>query len=594
MVRRAKEYAQNGVSNVTRTMLIASVCACLSLLSGCGDGNDGIITASTSQDIIEQIDNADTLAMVSPDKALAILRDIDRSAIVDEQSQAYYNMVYSEASYFSGIASDNDSLTYAAKEYYHTSEEHGRRARAYFQHGLVEHAAARHPEAMLAYMEAEASLAIEPNPMLEGLVHQAKGDIYSIGCLYQNAYDSFEVSMRCFERAERADFAAYAHFNLGCLALAKRDLDTALMWLTKARDYAIESDDKTFLSVILHPLTELYLQQGDIEACMESLDMYETHSCPVIDESHNLAIEAVVAAEMGNMRRAYQLLDDAENHKVPHEPLIDYAKYYIYRLEGNDKEALHWLERSNQRQDSTILMVLNNPVLNYQIGKLQSHLEAERTERELLNRNREQEIRHAKEVEEHERKVNISIIITIAIIIVGIAIYIKHRWNKMSRDIANYMATINELRLTNDRESKPLTEAVDRLYNDRLEVLNHLCETYYEHSDTSRQATKVFERVRETIESIKSDEQRLAELESLVDSCRNGLMSKLREQCPKLNSREQRVALYSYAGFSSRAICIFMESNPVALSKIKYRIKSKIKECNAPDAEILISGIIDR
>lgn len=253
MTRGVIERMKSVMGSVKMALTIIIVGLCLHLLSGCGEITKEESGKRTPEDIIAKIDGADTLSMNRPEEAIAILRSIDRSAIVDEQSQAYYNMVYSEASYFSGVASDNDSLTYAAKEYYHTSDDHGRRARAYFQHGLVEHAASRHPEAMLAYMEAEASLAIEPNPMLEGLVHQAKGDIYSIGCLFQNAYDSFEISMRCFERAERSDFVAYAHFNLGCLALAKRDLDTADYWLTQARDYAIMSDDKAFLSVVLHP-----------------------------------------------------------------------------------------------------------------------------------------------------------------------------------------------------------------------------------------------------------------------------------------------------------------------------------------------------
>ena len=594
MAYRVREYRTRGMGNTKTWLAIAIVGLCSYMLYGCAGAKEEKRATSTPQDIIAQIERADTLSMNFPEEAIAILRGIDRSAIVDEASLALYNMLCSEASYFSGVASDNDSLTYAAKEYYHTSNEHGRRARAYFQHGLVEHAASHHPEAMLAYMEAEASLAITPNPMLEGLVHQAKGDIYSIGCLYQNAYDAFEISMRCFERAERSDFVAYAHFNLGCLALAKRDLDTAHSWLIMARDYAIVSNDKAFLSVILHPLSELYVQQGNIEACAETLEMYDTYDCPILDESHHLAIKAILSAEVGAVEEAYALLDNAEQHEQPNEPLIDYAKYYVNRLVSNDKEALKWLEHSNERQDNTILTVLNNPVLNYQIGKLQSPLEAERIEHELIKRNREQEIRHAEEVRKHQRAITISIITIIVIILISVVVYVKYRWNRMSRDIANYMATINELRLTNSHKSQPLSEAIDRLYNDRLQIINHLCETYYEHSDSSRQATKVFERVRETIESIKSDEHRIAELEGLVDSCRDGLMSKLREQCPKLNKRELRVALYSYAGFSSRAICIFMESNPVALSKVKYRIKSKIKESNAPDAEILISGIIDR
>ena len=156
------------------------------------------------------------------------------------------------------------------------------------------------------------------------------------------------------------------------------------------------------------------------------------------------------------------------------------------------------------------------------------------------------------------------------------------------------MDTINELQLTTSKSAyQPLTEAVSHLYKDRLTDLNRFCETYYEHSDTTRQTVKVFEQVRSTIEAIKCDKARLEELEDLVNSCRDDLMSRLREQCPKLNEKELRVALYSYAGFSSRAICVFIESNPIALSKMKYRIKAKIKESNAPDAEMLIAAISD-
>lgn len=238
--------------------------------------------------------------------------------------------------------------------------------------------------------------------------------------------------------------------------------------------------------------------------------------------------------------------------------------------------ANEWLQRVNNRLDTMILEAAGQPVLNYQIDLLQNTLEHE-----------ENELRAS-------RQRNIAIYVSIAILISLLLGFLRGLVVKKNRDIQRYIETIHDLQLTPHRSSDSLSEAVDKLYNDRLNDLNHLCETYYEHSDTSRHATKVFEQVRQTIEAIKGDEARITELESLVNNCKGNLMTKLREQCPKLNIKEQRVVLYSYAGFSSRAICIFMETNPVALSKIKYRIKLKIKECNAPDADLLISSIGDR
>ena len=303
--------------------------------------------------------------------------------------------------------------------------------------------------------------------------------------------------------------------------------------------------------------------------------MHEKCGYEIFDLSHHYSLLAIISAVRDDKEAAYDYIELAESAEPQHEVLITYAKYCVNRIFGNDSEALKWLEWSNQRQDDTILSALEQPVLNYQIGKLQSTIESKEREARLRSQR------------------NIAIYIIVAVAVVAIFAYVLGRMRKKNRDIQHYIETINELQLTRSDSSAPMAEAVDLLYNDRLVDLNRLCETYYDHSDTSRHAAKVFEQVRQTIESIKSDEGRLAELEGLVNNFRGGLMSKLRSQCPKLNERELKVALYSFAGFSSRAICIFVESNPVALSKIKYRIKTKIKESGAVDADMLISAMND-
>ena len=173
----------------------------------------------------------------------------------------------------------------------------------------------------------------------------------------------------------------------------------------------------------------------------------------------------------------------------------------------------------NKRLESSILKAAEQPVLNYQIDLLQNTLDKE--ERELrITRQR-----------------NVSTYVMIAVLLSLLLGFIRGYAAKKNRDIQRYIETIHELQLTTNNSSDSLSEAVDHLYNDRLNDLNRLCETYYEHSDTSRHATKVFEQVRETIESIKCDEARIKELEQLVNSCRGNLMAKLKEQCPKLNTK---------------------------------------------------------
>jgi FixJ family two-component response regulator len=71
-------------------------------------------------------------------------------------------------------------------------------------------------------------------------------------------------------------------------------------------------------------------------------------------------------------------------------------------------------------------------------------------------------------------------------------------------------------------------------------------------------------------------------------------MRRLRQLLPKLSERDYRVALYSFAGFSNRAIAIFIDSDPVSVSKIKYNIKTKIKSVESVDVSALVAALSEK
>ena len=65
---------------------------------------------------------------------------------------------------------------------------------------------------------------------------------------------------------------------------------------------------------------------------------------------------------------------------------------------------------------------------------------------------------------------------------------------------------------------------INTIYRDRFSELNALCETYYDHSGSTRQKNLVFNQLSDTIESIKGDNKRLKEMEEAVNNYRNNLM----------------------------------------------------------------------
>lgn len=565
MLRHIANLATRGM--LRRAMLCGIVVMVVApFMSSCGH----------STEIERAINQAEFLAEKSPDKALEIVSTIDRGQIGNSELMARYALVYSEVCYYNRHLVTSDSLTRIAVAYYDDTKRHNERARAYFQHGMTLQLAGANPEAILAFREAHKSLNEHPNNRLEGVVYRTEGDIYRASYLYHNSYNAYVEALRCFERESLPYHTHYTLYNMGQAAVKMHKLELAEELFIDARDYAIEAQNKDFLCAVLHEMCEIYFHLGDKEKFTQTVELFDRYDCVLWLMSHYYAMKAMAEANAGDMESAKRYAELATSDQSYDAGAVERANYIICRNDGDTEGMVHWLMAMNERLRNALLASSEQPVMNYQLDLL--NVTMERDEQQMRS------MRHL--------MIAISAIITMILSIL-VAIML-HRRKQQKRDIQHYMETIHELQLTRQNTEEPLTDAVDRLYNDRLKDLNSLCETYYEHSDTTRHAAKVFEQVRHTIEAIKSDESRLAELESLVNSCRNGLMSKLREQCPKLNERELKVALYSFAGFSSRAICVFIDSNPTALSKLKYRIKTKIKESNATDAELLISAISDR
>ena len=188
---------------------------------------------------------------------------------------------------------------------------------------------------------------------------------------------------------------------------------------------------------------------------------------------------------------------------------------------------------------------------------------------------------------------NTVIFIVIALAIATIIIYAVRRLRRKESELAEYIETVRELRDTLDSIPKDMASSVGELYRDRFSELNELCDIYYDHSGSSRQKNLVFDKLNETIDAIKSDHKRLKELEAAVNRYRDNVMEQLRE-VPRLTERDLRIALYTFAGFSNRAISIFLDSDPVSISRYRYNLKQKIKNSGAEHSEQLLNALSDK
>lgn len=534
------------------------------------------LVGCSSHTAMQQAYEAEAIAEQSPEEALAIVERIDRDDICGKHNKARYALILSETLHLNYIDTLSDATTRPMMEYYLDSDLHDERSRALYQHAVAVHQQGELAEAMVMLLEAETSLHHADNAKLSGLVHRAKGDIYNEECLFANALESYRQARERFDALGLEYHSASVTYDMGGTLIQLRDFERAEKALIEALSYGTKEDNKPFICAALHELLDLSIYQDDYEACRRHLEAFDTYDCLLYGQSHYHAMCAISESHGGDTKRALAMLDEAEAMDDSAWADLEYARYIIYRNGGYTAEALYWNEVSKHAQDGLMLEVLEQPVLNLQVEMLRQSLDSARREKELTK----------------ER--NTVIFIIVALTIVTIIVYAVRRLRRKESELAEYIETVRELRDTLDSIPKDMASSVGELYRDRFSELNELCDIYYDHEGTARTKSLIFNKLTETIEAIKSDSHRLSELEATVNNYRGGIMQRLREQMPKLSERDMRVALYVFAGFSSRAIAIFIDSDPVSVSKIRYNIKQKIRTANIADGERLMAALTDK
>lgn len=554
--------------NIFRVARPLFVALCVALFAGCSDGDE-----------LRRLDDAEKIMEVEPERALEIVEGVDLANMRTEEGRARYALIYSEACYYNYVDLESDSLTRPMMRYYLESEEHGERARAMYQHAVIAQRCGELAEAMVALMEAEESLERVPNVKLMGLVQRLKGDIYTDGCLYANAYDAYTLARDYFERQELREHVVFMDYDLGGTLIQLRRFEEAKERLDMVLDYACEVGNEELACGVLHELLDLSIYMDDYAMCRHYIEMLEAEYL-LYGVSHYLCAKAMLLSREGELETALAMIDRAEGEDDLDWADVEYARYIVYRNCGNDEGALYWQEQSKNAQDRLLLEVLEQPVLNVQVEMLRSSLAAEMRERELM------------------RQRNVTIYVTVGIgvllLVTSLVMYARYRIRRKDSEIASHIETIESLRVDIERIPRDMAASISALYRDRFSELNELCDIYYDHSGSSRHKSMVFNKVSETIETMKGDNSRLDELEVAVDRYRDNAMQRLKAMMPRMSERNYRVALYSFAGFSNRAIALFIDSDPVSVSKIKYNIKQKIKNVDGAECEHLIALLSDK
>ncbi len=555
-------WSENNQRHMRRLLIVAQIVAFV-LCIGC----------SSDEATMADIYHAEAIAEEYPDSALTIMRGIDVDKVRTERDMMRYRLVYSEAAYYGRMYVANDSLTKPLFDYYYANHEsHDKRARAMYQHAHVKQNSGKHAEAMFALIEAEKSLAHLDNPRLSGLVHRTKGEIYAAECHFQNALEEYKLAQEHFEQAGLDYHAAHATSKIAIIYGKLHEFDVAIDILLDAEAQFLRLNYQALLFNTQLELCYDYIQIEDFASCEEVFSRIDKNNGVEYGYGHYYCIEAIISAYRHDFDKAAALIEMAKKEPIIPDIYLSYAEYIVVALQGNNDTALVKYVAMISKQDEITLEALSNPILNYQVEALQKDIDL------ITEKN--------KRIEQQYIFTTIIALCIIAII-VGIFVY---RYRQYRNRINSYINMIDGLELMRKdiSQTEQMASTIERLYRQSIYDLSTLCEIYYEQGDSKRRTAKIVSEVEQSIEALKNDKLKLSELESAVNISMDNIMKRLREQCPSLNERDMRIALYTYAGFSNRAISLLVDVNSETLPKIKYKIREYIKQSNSPDAEMLI------
>ncbi|MDE6352734.1 MAG: hypothetical protein K2K88_06330, partial [Muribaculaceae bacterium] len=213
---------------------------------------------------------------------------------------------------------------------------------------------------------------------------------------------------------------------------------------------------------------------------------------------------------------------------------------------------------------------------------------------------------------EHQRVFIIASLIVSTIIIIFIVLIFRYRLKvkriESEKVIEQIMAVSDELSSENMRltaavkeHKKQISDMEDRLeehsknsvntetlFQEKWEMLNFLCNEYFEKGDTPKTRATIVSRIENELKRFQSPES-MAALENAVNKYMNGVASRLREQCDFLNESAILFVILCMAGLSQRAVCLLLDLSYNYYYTKKERIATRIEQSAVPDRDLFLS-----
>lgn len=546
-------------------------------------------SCNRDSDMKRMLSSAESLMNEHPDSALTLLENIERKSLSKEEDKACYALLLTQARNKCYICETDDSLINVAVRYYKKHSSKGFFLKSCFYKAEILFNKQEYNLAVIMAMKAY-ELAKET----DDFYWIAKSDEL-LSNIFSKTYNNQEALKYSAEAAlyyKKAGKMRNHRYALCDLAVTYANIDSlhaSLTLLDSIKSMAsIPPMDSALITYCIRTYIPVCLYNKDFHKAKSYIKELSSFKNYYELDANEYTYMAEVAIALGEQDSLTNIINSAQSlaKTLPEKATVNsmMANYFISK--NQFKEAQICTDSALVYQNKVVSETLKQSVVTAQ--------------RDFYNAQSES---IKKQSESMKRVIIIGVIAVVCISALCAYFYrlkirikngeIEKRMNEilvLSERIQNKNDDINQLtsQLTTQQDkSELLKNLVENLFKDKWKTINLLCDEFFEKGNSEKTKATIINEVEKEIKRI-CNPKNLKAIETAVNDCMDGIVSKLRVQCPFLKPEDILFITLLYAGFAPRAVCIFTGIKLKYFYNKRSRLSERIMKSNAPEKILFV------
>lgn len=547
--------------------------------------------------------SAEQLMNENPDSAYVLLQSVDTLTLTSAADEALYSLLYVQAEDKNYIDSKDTYRIQLAVDYYKDSDDEYHKMISYYYLARIEENRQEYSKAIINLLKAEDIAKSTNNYFYLGLIYRSISDTYSR--IYNNI-ESLKYAQLSYDNFIMSGDTNYANWALWDIARAYhngQDYETSVKVSKDIISNGYTSNDVYLVIDGLRLAGVSYLGKNDYEQAIRAYEeIIEIDSTVMsVEDYRNLGLAYLGKEQIEKASGCMQLIHQTDTSQ-------QWLSYEMYKYWGNYKQALSALEAEHSYQDQVLRDIITENVTA-------SVAEYMRYEHQL----KEQEVMY----ERKSRIISISLL-CVVIISIGIIALLKNVSQRKEieknmilasslrqmllvkeTEVSQMSTTIQEQQQVYDNLNDTYNETIGKISNENIELQNainnlfehsfltidQLTSAYYEYQGSANEKQKIYTDVMSIVSGIGSDKKAIEKIERFVNTYKGNIMQRFRTEFPGMKHSDYILYLYVVAGFSSRAIGVFLGEKLDVVYNRKSRLKQKISKSDSVNKDYFIAPL---